>query len=72
LAIICDAGMAQAGIPERIGKPVSGDIGVLILGEHEAGAIFTGRRWAFVAERGLAFASVDPDCVLRKWSVGHG
>lgn len=72
LAIICDAGMAQAGIPERYGEPVSGDIGVLTLGGHEAGAIFTGRRWALVAECGLAFASVDPDCVLRKWSVRHG
>lgn len=72
LAIICDAGMSQAGIPKRYGEPEVGDIGVLALGEHEAGAIFTGRRWAFVAERGLAFASVEPDCVLRKWSVGHG
>jgi len=78
LALIRDAGgltelfrcgMASAGITERRGDLQPGDIGVLVVGEHEAGAIFTGRRWAMVAQRGLAVASVENEAVSAAWSV---
>lgn len=52
--------------------PQEGDVGVVSVLGHQAGAIFTGRRWALVAERGLAFASLDPECVLKAWSVSRG
>lgn len=62
-------GMASAGIPERRGDPQVGDIGVLHAGDTQAGAIFTGKRWAMVAQRGLAVASVEPEAVSAAWSV---
>lgn len=69
LAILFDAGMGYANIDPRHGDPIAGDIGVLIIGSEEAGAIFTGQRWAIVATRGLGFASIDPDCIIRKWAI---
>ena len=68
LASLFAVGMADAGIPELVeGEWSPGDIGVVeILGE-QAGAIFTGQRWAFVAERGLAFATLDDEYVIRAW-----
>lgn len=64
-------GMTSAGIAERHGGPALGDIGVLSIMGHEAGAIFTGKRWCLVADRGLVFASVEPEAVLAAWCV-HG
>lgn len=72
LVALFDCGMASAGIPRVTGGPLPGDIGVLSVGEHQAGAVFTGKRWAMVADRGLAFASIDPACVLALWRVAHG
>jgi len=62
-------GMASAGIPERRGDVQAGDIGVLIAGDIQTGAIFTGKRWAMVASRGLAVASVEDEAVSAAWSV---
>lgn len=56
--------------PLSLGRPVvvlEGDVGVISLLGRQAGAIFTGRRWALIAERGLAFASVPPECVSAVW-----
>ncbi|GLT02720.1 hypothetical protein GCM10007897_41420 [Sphingobium jiangsuense] len=72
LVALFDCGMASAGIPRVDGEPMEGDIGVLSVGEHQAGAVFTGKRWAMVADRGLAVASIDPACVLALWRVAHG
>lgn len=65
------AGMDGAGIP-RAPEPVEGDIGVVTIFGHEAGAIFTGRRWALVAPRGMAFTSADPAIVQMIWRVCRG
>lgn len=59
--------MEDAGIRE-VSEPEAGDIGVIRIGDEEAGAIFTGRRWAFVPKgRGFAFSSIDPALVVRIW-----
>ena len=63
--------LAGAGLTRRQGDARPGDIGVLRILDQEAGAIFTGKRWCVVAERGLAFASVEPDAVLAVWCL-HG
>ena len=50
-----------------------GDVAVIDIMGRQAGAIFTGPRWAFVAARGLAFAHLDDECVLRAWGMrDHG
>ncbi|KQX18425.1 MULTISPECIES: DUF6950 family protein [unclassified Sphingomonas] len=60
-------GMEDAGIRE-VSDPQAGDIGVIMIGGEEAGAVFTGRRWAFVpGGRGLAIGSVDPASIIRIW-----
>lgn len=71
--IIADAGGLVALFSEGLAgcdvveEPQAGDIGVVELLGEQAGAIFTGKRWAFVAERGLAFASLDAACLLKVW-----
>ena len=69
LATLFERGMAAAKIAPRLRAPQPGDVGVLSLAGHEAGAIFTGKRWAFVAERGLGFSSVEAGAVLAVWEV---
>jgi hypothetical protein len=44
-----------------------GDIAVVTLAEHEAGAIFTGERWALRLNHGLAFAGPELLTVSRAW-----
>lgn len=69
---IFGAGLEGAGMT-RVDDAIMGDVGVIALLGHEAGGIYTGRRWAFVAERGLAFASLDPEAVSQIWRLpGHG
>lgn len=71
LCALFERGMTSAGL-ERVGEPEPGDIGVLqVLGE-QAGAVYTGKRWALVADRGLAFASIEPEHVLQIWRVANG
>ncbi len=64
-----DCGMAAVGILRRGGDLQPGDVGVIRIGEHEAGGIFTGKRWAFVADRGIGFASIDPSYIVAVWGV---
>lgn len=47
----------------------AGDIGVLRVGDLEAGSIYAGKRWALVLDRGLAFASFDEQAVVAAWGV---
>lgn len=72
MVALFDCAMVGAGVPRRDGDPQIGDVGVLSIQGHEAGAIFTGKRWAFVANRGLGFASVHPDCICAVWEVARG
>lgn len=64
-------GFDSAGIP-RATDVIEGDVGVISMLGHEAGAIFTGQRWAVVMPRGLAFVSSHPGMVLRAWRVCRG
>lgn len=63
-----DKGMNSAGIAET-SDVKEGNIGILQIGEHEAGAIYTGKRWALVTDRGWLFVSMDNECVLKMWAV---
>lgn len=65
------AGMDGVGIP-RTSQVIEGDIGAVTIFGHEAGAIFTGRRWALVAPRGMAFTTADPSIVRAAWRICHG
>jgi len=61
-------GMASVGISTTaIASP--GVIGTLKVGDDEAGAIYTGKRWALVANRGIAFVSFTSDDVVQMWAV---
>lgn len=70
LAPLWTLGCADAGIPEAEGSQ-EGDIGIItMLGEGgfvESGAIFTGKRWAFLAPRGLYASTIDPVHILKVW-----
>lgn len=50
-------------------EPREGDVGVISMLGQQAGGIFTGRRWAVVAPRGLACTSLEAECVLKAWRV---
>lgn len=71
LVPLAASGLAGVGMPFTA-APILGDVGVISVLGQEAGAIFTGRRWALVAPRGLAFISADPAIVVRAWRVGRG
>lgn len=66
-------GFAEVGVPEAPpGDFRAGDVGVVeILGE-QAGALYTGKRWGLVATRGMAFASLETECLVRVWRVANG
>lgn len=74
LDVLFAAGMDDAGVPEvETGAGFEpGDIGVVRLLGEQAGAIYTGVRWAFIAERGVSFATLDAGCVIRAWRAGNG
>jgi hypothetical protein len=65
---------AMSGIdaPLNRGEPVAGDIGLVAIYGLEAGAIFTGKRWAFVTDRGMAFVTIAPEHIVAAWSLPHG
>lgn len=69
LAVMYSDGIGAAGLSRRDSLPQVGDVGVLRILNQEAGAICTGKRWALVADRGLAFTSVEPASILSVWSV---
>jgi len=71
LLLLFVAGMGGAGLPVTL-EPVEGDVGVVTVFGQEAGAVFTGKRWALVAPRGLAFVSADPAILVKAWGVGRG
>lgn len=73
LVPLFEQGMAEAELPEAVAPWQAGDVGVISLHGREAGAIFTGARWAFVSPRGLAFATLGDKAVLRAWGpLRHG
>ena len=72
LVALFDQFLGAAGIVEREGNPQPGDIGVVSIRGEEAGAIFTGGRWALVGERGLIFVTLPSENVLKAWAVDRG
>lgn len=66
LVALFNEGLVEAGCPV-VTDPRAGDIGVVSMFGEEAGSIFTGRRWAFVADRGLTFATIGPEHISRVW-----
>jgi hypothetical protein len=57
-----------AGVEHRVG-----DVAVISLLGREAGAVYTGSRWAFVATRGLGFVTLEERYVRQAWRrPGHG
>lgn len=70
--IFADA-CSRLGIPEVVGREYqAGDIAVIdVLGE-QAGAVYTGTRWGLVADRGMGFASIADENLVRAWRVGDG
>lgn len=72
LADLFAGGMAAVGIPEASGPYEPGDIGVVQMFGEQAGAVYTGKRWALVANRGMAFASLDSESIVRAWRVANG
>lgn len=50
-------------------EPRAGDLAVASLLDDEAGVLYTGRRWAFVATRGLGFASLDRSALSHVWRL---
>jgi len=69
LAGIFGAGLESVGWQPHEGEPQAGDVGVIALLDDEAGAIYTGRRWAFVATRGLGFVSLEPEAISHIWRL---
>lgn len=55
------------GLPVVTGELVAGDIAVVGLGHLEAGAIWTGERWAMRATRGLHFVGPQMVSVIKAW-----
>jgi hypothetical protein len=69
LAGIFGAGLESVGWEPHAGEPQPGDVGVIALLDQEAGAIYTGRRWSFVATRGLGFVSLERKAVSHIWRL---
>jgi len=72
LAELFAEGMEGAGLAPVDGEFRPGDIGVVQLLGEQAGAVYTGERWALVADRGLAFATVGRKHIVRAWRVENG
>lgn len=73
LVPLFERGMAEAGVPVAAAPWRPGDVAVISVLGREAGAVYTGERWGFVGPRGLAFARLADDCVLRAWGPSrHG
>jgi len=62
---------ALAGF-EVVAEPIEGDIGVVQIFGAQAGAIYTGKRWAVVAQRGLGFVSLGPNDPVKVWRLPNG
>lgn len=64
-----DDGLSRIGVPVVAEPYEPGDVAVVSLLGRQAGAIYTGERWAFVGTRGLAFAKLSADCIVRAWGT---
>ena len=85
LAELCTEYLGRIGMVETA-SPVAGDVGVIsldFLASHiglddsqrlglQAGAIFTGERWAMALERGFAAIAISPLFVLKTWGAERG
>lgn len=75
----CEAVQAEAGAlvalwdegigdgMEPVDDPEAGDVAVVRVGPYEAGAIFTGERWAIKGQRCVHFRSVDEVQAVKVW-----
>lgn len=61
-----DAAIGTA-LPVVTSPFLPGDIGIVRRLIWEAGAIFTGERWAFQRRRGLAFAPMPDEAIIKAW-----
>jgi len=58
--------VARAALSET-STPLHGDVGIIRIGHHVMGSIFTGSRWAVLSQRGIgAMRRAD---VLTAWKV---
>lgn len=57
------------GIAQETSAPQAGDIGIIEMPCGEAGGIFTGKRWAFLSNRGVHYASIEPQAVQVIWCL---
>lgn len=76
-ALVADAGDLVAlwvrrigGRLRRVAEPIAGDVGIIQAVDAQrrvtqVGAIFTGRRWAFLIPNGMVRASAEPLAVWR-------
>lgn len=66
LAPLWEEGIGGA-LAEAEAPFAEGDIGVVRAHGLEAGAVFTGERWALRLPRGLAFARIEPEMIVKAW-----
>lgn len=69
LAGLSGAGLESVGWRPVIDAPRPGDLGVVSLLDEEAGVLYAGPRWAFVATRGLGFTSLERDALSHIWRL---
>jgi hypothetical protein len=72
LVALWDRGLASIGVA-RVEGVRPGDVGVIgwtdAQGDHEAGAIWSGKRWALLCPAGVGYVSAEP---LAVWGPRHG
>ena len=66
LVILWDRDIGEA-LPEAVAPFEAGDIGVIAAHGFEAGAIFTGAKWAVKTPRGLSLATLPDHCIAKAW-----
>lgn len=67
-----DAVFDDGGLPRRDGDAMEGDIGVIRIAGEDAGSIYTGKRWVFVGNRGIGFATISSEHIVAVWATGNG
>lgn len=72
LAELFSAALDGVGVPRAAAPFAAGDIGVVELLGEQAGAVYTGVRWALVCDGGMSFAAVPDSRVVRAWRAGNG
>lgn len=66
LAVLFDRAFPGIGW-QRVEDLQPGDVGVIDVQGLQAGAVYVGPRWAFVATRGLGMANIEPEYVRAAW-----